>query len=220
MEDIILEFKKKYWKRIKRRANVHGFSSMLHPRIKDGKEVPGTKCIRIYVEKKVPACQLSPKDLIPRALDLGGSIVEIDVVELPRMRYLDEPEDRTTPIDHQKRYRPVQAGTSCMHKNGTACIAKGTLIYANNSVMPIEEISSGRSIYSFDGHSVSKDRAIALIPQGKKRIIEIATQRRTIRVTPDHKFLKLTEDASRDNLRNSALEMFHSGFSIYRIAKD
>ena len=121
MEDIILEFKKKYWKEIKKRPNVHGYSGILHPRIKGGKEVPGTRCIRIYVEKKVPAHQLSLKEMIPRALDLGGSIVEIDVVELPRMRYLDEPEDRTTPIDHQKRYRPVQAGTSCMHRNGTAC---------------------------------------------------------------------------------------------------
>jgi len=119
--EVILEFKKRYWKKIKKKPNVHGYSGILHPRIKGGKEVPGTRCIRIYVEKKVPACQLSRKELIPRALDFGGSIVEIDVVELPRMRYLDEAEDRTTPIDHQKRYRPVQAGTSCMHKNGTAC---------------------------------------------------------------------------------------------------
>jgi len=120
VERILEEFKRKYWRKIRKKPNVSGYSGILHPRIKDGKEISGTKCIRIYVERKVPLCSLSPKERIPRQLELSGSSIETDIVVLPKIRFMDGVV-RTTPEDHQKRYRPAPAGVSCIHKDGTAC---------------------------------------------------------------------------------------------------
>ena len=120
MDRILQEFKEKYWRAIRKKPNVSGYSGILHPRIKNGKEISGTKCIRIYVERKVPLCSLSPKERIPRQLELSGSSIETDIVVLPKIRFMDSVV-RTTPEDHQKRYRPVPGGVSCTHKDGTAC---------------------------------------------------------------------------------------------------
>ena len=127
MDSAIEEFKKKYWKSISKKKNVHGFSGILRPRIRNGKEIPGTRCVRIYVEKKEPFESLAAKDIIPRHLDIGNDVVETDVVELERMYYVEEIPSKCiavktdSPNDHQKRYRPVVAGISCIHKDGTAC---------------------------------------------------------------------------------------------------
>jgi len=127
LDSVIEEFKKRHWKSIYKKKNVHGFSGILRPRIKNGKELPGTSCVRIYVEKKEPFDSLAAKDIIPRHLDIGNNVVETDVVELERMYYVEELPCRCmtvktdSPNDHQKRYRPLVAGISCIHRDGTAC---------------------------------------------------------------------------------------------------
>jgi hypothetical protein len=126
MEDIIQIFVEKYWKAIKKKKNVTGYSGTLLPRIKNGKVVPGTKCVRIYVREKVPVEKLESKDLIPRTLEIGSSGIETDIVELPEIRYLDECPECSTVLhssanDHRKKYRPAPAGVSCTHEKSTAC---------------------------------------------------------------------------------------------------
>lgn len=127
MDDIVKEFKEKYWKEIRKKANVHGFSGKLRPRIAGGKEVPGTKVIRIYVERKLPIEHLNKRDIVPRALEIDGNRVETDIVVKPRMKYMDGKCHSRTPAagvlenEHQKRYRPIVAGVSCTHRDSTAC---------------------------------------------------------------------------------------------------
>ena len=112
-------FKRKYWNKIKRKKNVHGFSGVLWNRERGGKLIPGTKVIRIYVTKKEPISALSKKDIVPRVLSLGNETIETDIVEIARMKYMDD--TATSPSDHQKRYRPYPAGVSCTALRSTAC---------------------------------------------------------------------------------------------------
>ena len=124
MNRIIETFISKYWKSIRKKKNVVGYSGVLHPRIKDGVEIPDTKCVRIYVVKKEPEYKLRAKDIIPRVLNLGCKI-ETDIVEIGRVRFLDSSNNnsvvRTTPEDHRKKYRPYPAGVSATNIHSTAC---------------------------------------------------------------------------------------------------
>ncbi len=70
------------WKEIKGKKNVVGYSQTPKKRIKGGREVEGTKVIRVYVSKKEPVECLDPEDVIPRTI--GG--VETDVVEIGEVK--------------------------------------------------------------------------------------------------------------------------------------
>ena len=107
---------KKLWKRLKKYPNVVGFDSLPQPRIKQGKEVPNTSTLRIYVTKKVSIQELKPKEVIPRKLDLGSKEIETDIVEIGEIKALQ---------DTKKRYRPIKAGISGCHMNCTACTISG-----------------------------------------------------------------------------------------------
>ena len=206
MERVLEEFKRKYWKKIRKKPNVSGYSGVLHPRIKDGKEIPGTRCIRIYVERKVPLCFLSPKERIPRQLELGGSSIETDIVVLPRIRFMDSVV-RTTPEEHQKRYRPAPAGVSCIHKDGTACtidwyFRKGdkVLVALNNHCLPkgsmvlsnpgFKDISEAETVIGLDGNLQDVIKHFKRTYNGdliviKPRFLE------AIKLTPEHPVLAI-----------------------------
>ena len=122
MDDVVREIKKRYWKEISKKANVNSFSGKLRPRERNNKTIPNTRVFRVYVEKKEPLDKLRTKDIIPERLSLGSDEIEVDVVPIGRIRYMDEPEEGgTKPEDHQKRHRPILAGVSCTHFQSPAC---------------------------------------------------------------------------------------------------
>jgi len=94
-----------------KKKNVVGFSTRLHNKIVNGREIP-IKCIRIYVERKVPKEMLAESDIIPE--ELFG--IKTDVVEIGKVEALSE-------FDPKAKHRPVTAGISI----GNAAITAGTL---------------------------------------------------------------------------------------------
>lgn len=45
-------------------SNIIGFSDSLQKRIKDGKEVPDTECVRLYAQFKIDKQKLDPSGLV------------------------------------------------------------------------------------------------------------------------------------------------------------
>jgi intein/homing endonuclease len=166
-------------KKVLKLKNVNGYSKTLKPRIKSGKVINSEKCIRIYVEKKVPIAQLSLADIIPTEI-MG---YKTDVVEIGRIVSLQS--------DPKKRYRPLVAGISAMHYRGTACLAKGTKIFVNSDLISIENMSSQELVFSFDGKNIIKQESPILIPKGRKHVWILKLLTREIEATPDHEFLVL-----------------------------
>lgn len=80
---------KKSWDKIKDKKNVIGYSGSLKRRIRNGKEIAGTRVLRVYVTKKEPVEALDREDVIPRILD--G--VEIDLVEIGEVKALNKDEE-------------------------------------------------------------------------------------------------------------------------------
>jgi hypothetical protein len=109
MERLPAEVEKFIRKKVLKLKYVNGYSKTLKPRIKGGKIIHSEKCIRIYVEKKVPVAQLSLADIIPTEI-MG---YKVDVVAIGEIKALQS--------DPKKRYRPLVAGISAMHYRGTAC---------------------------------------------------------------------------------------------------
>jgi len=94
-----------------KKKNVVGFSTQLHNKIVGGKEVP-IRCIRVYVEKKVPKEQLSAEDLVP--LEIDG--IYTDVVEIGRIVAYKSKQE----FDPKARIRPITAGISAGNVKITA----------------------------------------------------------------------------------------------------
>lgn len=102
-EEILKELEKLF-----QLPNVIGFSKEFHPRIKANVVLPDTKCIRIYVRKKVPEKFLAPWQIIPKEI-LG---IETDVVEIGEVLALSMKKDTMV--------RPLAGGVSIGHINITA----------------------------------------------------------------------------------------------------
>lgn len=120
---------KNHWKHLKHKKNVCGYSGTLKPRIRKGRAYKKEQCLRIYVTKKEDVSKLSKQDLLPQSIE--GT--PVDVVEIGEIKALEE--------DPKLRYRPLVAGISAMHKDGTACTLnllfwdpelKDTLVAQNN----------------------------------------------------------------------------------------
>ena len=112
---------RKIWKKIKKYPNVVGFDSSLRPRKKNKREIPNTKCLRIYVKTKLPKSYFKNHDgMIPRTIE--GFETDIEEIGLPRALAVSEDEDSESDLkDPKKRYRPYIAGTSACHYKCTAC---------------------------------------------------------------------------------------------------
>lgn len=116
MMDVIVEdLVNKYWKSIKKRKNIIGFSGKLRPKITAGKEHIDKMSFRIYVVKKHKVEELKPRDIVPRMLSLGESSIITDIVEIGVIKALN----------NKERRRPICSGISTMHKDGTACTING-----------------------------------------------------------------------------------------------
>jgi len=162
MDPIIEEVIKKYWNKIKKKANVIGYSGKLQPKIIAGIEYPETKCFRIYVTKKEKVKNLSIEDIIPPVLRLNAlEALLTDVVEIGTPKALS----------NKERRRPVCGGISTMHKDGTACTISGffkdnvtgkILVASNNHCYALEDKANfGDSILQpapYDGGKDPKDR--------------------------------------------------------------
>jgi len=134
LDEKVEELIKQYWKKLKKKANVVGFSGELQPKVIGGASHPERKAFRIYVKKKG---DVSSKDLIPKKLDIGSKSIETDVIEVGELKALD----------NKARRRPICAGISTMHKDGTACTINGffrdketqeVLVASNNHCYALE----------------------------------------------------------------------------------
>ena len=154
---------KEHWKKISKKANVIGFSGKLQPKIKAGKVFKNNLVFRVYVSSKTSAACLKAKDLIPRELKIKNcavTYIETDVVDIGYIKALSNKEHK----------RPVQGGTSSMHKDGTACTTNGffkdnetdlTLVASNNHCYSLENKAHVGDLIlqpsPKDGGSVSND---------------------------------------------------------------
>jgi hypothetical protein len=109
---------------LRKYPNVIGIDGELQSKIKEGKVVKDCMAIRVYVTKKIPRTQFKKfKDLIPSTIN--G--YPVDVIEMGEAYALDIPTEVNGPRPiisrqtTQKRYRPLQAGTSATHYQSTAC---------------------------------------------------------------------------------------------------
>jgi len=113
MDTVINGLIDKYWKELKKKRNVNGFSGTLKPKESEGIIYPDKPSFRIYVEKKLPKELVSLKDLVPKEIDgIPTDIVEIG--EVVALSCKDNP-------------RPVRAGCSGMsyYLTATACTVGG-----------------------------------------------------------------------------------------------
>lgn len=139
MDHIVEELVKKYWKKIKRKKNVVGYSGVLQPKIIAGIVYPETKCFRVYVSRKEKVKDLSIEDIIPPSLKLDTlEAILTDVVEIGEVKALS----------NRERRRPICAGISTMHYKGTACTINGffrdketgeILVASNNHCYAMED---------------------------------------------------------------------------------
>jgi len=128
---------------------IVGFSNELHPKIKNGKIVPDTQCIRVFVEKKLPLVSLSPNEIIPQ--EIKG--VPTDVVERGKIRALQ--------LDPTQNFRPVPIGVSVGNFNITA----GTLNIPFYS-------STGELVDSSNAHIFAEDPTLPPDAQVERRITQ------------------------------------------------
>lgn len=110
---------------MKKRANVIGFDGVLRPKEINDKVQKGWLTWRLYVEKKLPEQYLTKRDVIPETLTLKGyrsimpqvkidtDIIAIGKPVIPPLLGMDK--------STQDKWRPLEAGISSMHYQGTAC---------------------------------------------------------------------------------------------------
>lgn len=153
--------------------NVVGIDGELQLRIKNHKPIKGTEVIRVYVSSKFPIeCfsktrgflsrirkkafgfhkQWDIKDLIPR--EISG--FQVDVVELGDIQALTacaeaKQMEGSRPIKArqvtQKRYRPLQAGTSATHFQSSACTLNGLF----------KEVRTGKLLMASNNHCFGRE---------------------------------------------------------------
>ena len=124
----IYKIKKQYENKLFKLKNVVGID--IGNKIVGGVDTKH-KCIRIYVEKKLPCSKISVGDLIPQVV---GSSVKTDVIEIGKIKI----------FGFTERMRPAKGGISIGHHKITAgtlgCLvrdkeSKETLILSNNHVL-------------------------------------------------------------------------------------
>jgi len=113
---------KKHLKSLKKKKNFVGFEGTLKPKIIRGKEYKNIPAFRIYVSKKEPVYKLEWKDLIPKALTVGDTVVATDIVEIGEIKALKPmPEPIPQTISPRDKFRPIVIGCSSTHYQSTAC---------------------------------------------------------------------------------------------------
>jgi Txe/YoeB family toxin of Txe-Axe toxin-antitoxin module len=151
-------------------AGAVGFDHRLKPRIKGGKVVPGTACIRVFVEKKKPLHELKPFQIIP--MEISG--IETDVVEIG---HIEAPEKNPfvvmrkgkaklelaskLAIDPTKRVRPLVMGVSVGNRtitagtDGTYYMKNGEILEGSNA--HVFCYSSDTEVFTRDGWKLFPD---------------------------------------------------------------
>ncbi|MDP2994473.1 MAG: hypothetical protein Q8N46_05050, partial [Anaerolineales bacterium] len=98
------------------RPNVVGYSADLLPRIKGGQEIPGTRCHRIYLSRKLPKDRLPPDALVPISID--G--VETDCVVIGELFIASLLPIAVAPTPYTERRDTLIGGISIGHGTITA----------------------------------------------------------------------------------------------------
>jgi len=127
MEPIVKELVKKYWRELKKKKNVLGYSGRLLPKVVSGRKT-NIKAFVVYVSRKVPAEDLEKRDLVPEELVLDGEnrgrlSIPTDVVEIGEIVALSCCGTDAESSSVRDRIRPVVAGISAMGywPGSTAC---------------------------------------------------------------------------------------------------
>ena len=71
------------------------------------------------------------------------------------------------------------------------CLPAGTLVrMADGTPRPIEQVSVGEFVMSYDGERLVPRRVTGVLPQGKQKVFRLKTPNRTIVASGNHPFLK------------------------------
>ena len=98
------------------KPNIVGFSTSYHTRVKGGKEVPGSRCLRVYLSRKLPKEQLPADDLVPASIeDFGTDCVVIGEVSIASLLPMLSP-----PTLYTGRWETLISGISIGHPTITA----------------------------------------------------------------------------------------------------
>ena len=132
---ILASTAKVIWDEIKDMPNIVGYSKSPKARIENGKEVPDTKVIRVYVSKKLKKAELRSNEVVPRYIANGTEIYETDVIEIGEIKALSccgpDEDEITAEADisdgRRYRHRPLAIGPSAMGvwEGATACTLGG-----------------------------------------------------------------------------------------------
>jgi len=121
MEDeIVKKIIKQYWRKLRKKKYVIGYSGTLKPRIRKNQIIKREKCFRIYVTEKIKIKDLSDKDILPSKLRLENNEVPIDVVQIGEIVSLEQNYLQNN-LNTRKKFRPVIAGVSGTHYKSGAC---------------------------------------------------------------------------------------------------
>lgn len=113
-----------FWRRLKKQRGVVGFDGLFRPKITDGHVHRDWQSFRIYVDTKLPMAYLRRRDVVPKVLTLSNgkynppTKIETDIISIgkpviPPLLGMG----RTT----KDEWRPLEAGISSMHYQGSAC---------------------------------------------------------------------------------------------------
>ena len=96
--------------------NYRGSSNTLKPRERNGRIIPGTKVVRVYVTHKVSERKLSPNAIIPKTI--AGFETDVVIIGRPKALSVSSPL-----ITGKEKIRPLTSGLSFGHWD----ITTGTL---------------------------------------------------------------------------------------------
>ncbi len=104
-----------------------------------------------------------------------------------------------------------------VHNSQFGCIPKGTKVFTNFGMTPIEEVKEGSNIYSFKDGKLCKSKVEKLVSYGIQDIYEVKTTHRSIKATNNHPFLTLEY-----NVRDLKNRKGYKGFSrlVWKEIKD
>jgi len=142
-----------FWRRLKKQRGVVGFDGLFRPKIKDGHIHKDWQSFRIYVENKLPTAYLRRRDIVPKILTLSNgkynppTKVETDIIAIgrpviPPLLGMDK--------STQDMWRPLEAGISSMHYEGTACTLDGFFKMLENELdIPVGEILQASNMHCY-----------------------------------------------------------------------
>ena len=165
--------REKYEKEAFKRPNTIGVA--VGNRIKGGRDT-GEPCVSVLLERKVSPSTLSPMELHPKTIDIGGEKVKIDCIEVGKIRALNTNMDNQGSVDRKGKHRPLFPGISIANRKITAgtigfivkcldddsiCVLSNAHVLCESPFRGISEAMGAKTVESRGEDIISLEKSVA-----------------------------------------------------------